>query len=210
MNGLKMGFNERRKINLLTFSEEKNDFETATLEWFYNGDCWDNGNANSYCELCGHQGIRYEYAIQNSLNGKRLILGSECILRFNIPGRDKDGNVFTADELARKLKADKKSASNFSRVFNLLMILKGYNRIPKISTFFEGYWKYGSFTPKQIYYLFEEFDLCRIPFSARDFNVIDNKGILRDQLKGMKTKQLNRVLPALSDEQLKWYDKNFS
>ena len=53
----------------------------AVSEWHVVG-CHDNGNTSGEC-LCGHEGIRYEFTIKNSVNGIELSpIGSTCILKF--------------------------------------------------------------------------------------------------------------------------------
>ena len=56
-------------------------WDTAITEWHVVS-CHDNGNSSGDC-LCGHEGIRYEYTIKNSVNGNELTpIGSTCILKF--------------------------------------------------------------------------------------------------------------------------------
>lgn len=56
-------------------------WDIAVSEWHVVG-CHDNGNTSGEC-LCGHEGIRYEFTIKNSVNGKELSpIGSTCILKF--------------------------------------------------------------------------------------------------------------------------------
>lgn len=62
----------------------------AVNEWHVAG-CHDNHDCSEIC-LCGHDGIRYEFTIENSLNGNRLSpIGSRCILNF--------GNVELKNEI---------------------------------------------------------------------------------------------------------------
>ena len=56
-------------------------WDTAITEWHVVS-CRDNGSPSGDC-LCGHEGIRYEYTIRNSVNGRELApIGSTCILKF--------------------------------------------------------------------------------------------------------------------------------
>lgn len=56
-------------------------WDAALSEWYVAG-CHDNGSASGDC-LCGHEGIRYEFTIKNSVNGNELSpIGSSCILKF--------------------------------------------------------------------------------------------------------------------------------
>ncbi|MBM7690302.1 hypothetical protein [Enterococcus ureilyticus] len=67
--------------NLLDKSQEKINFVKAREEWIYIG-LEDNEDADFNCELCDHKDIRYEYTIQNKLNGNEMIVGSSCINKF--------------------------------------------------------------------------------------------------------------------------------
>lgn len=72
---------QRAEQNLLPLSENRNKFYLAQKEWTYVG-LFDNENADFNCQLCGHKEIRYEYTIQNNINGNEMITGSSCINKF--------------------------------------------------------------------------------------------------------------------------------
>ena len=40
--------------------------------------------ADEICHLCDHSNIRYQFEIVNKQNGNLLLIGSECIKKFNI------------------------------------------------------------------------------------------------------------------------------
>lgn len=66
---------------ILLDASVSNVWEDAVEEWRVAG-CYDNCNCSKTC-LCGHEGIRYEYTIENSINGNQLSpIGSQCILKF--------------------------------------------------------------------------------------------------------------------------------
>lgn len=66
---------------ILLDASVSNIWEEAVEEWHVVG-CYDNGDCGETC-LCGHEGIRYEYTIENSLNNNKLCpIGSQCILKF--------------------------------------------------------------------------------------------------------------------------------
>lgn len=73
-------------------------WDAAVSEWHVVG-CHDNGDASGDC-LCGHEGIRYEFTIKNSVNGNELSpIGSTCILKFE------------NDELKNELRAGRQRSS---------------------------------------------------------------------------------------------------
>lgn len=75
-----MGDSYRLPRIVLEASSSKT-WDEAVSEWHVMG-CHDNGDASGDC-LCGHEGIRYEFTIKNSVNGNELSpIGSTCILKF--------------------------------------------------------------------------------------------------------------------------------
>ena len=75
-----MGDSYRLPSIVLEASSSKT-WDAAVSEWHVVG-CHDNGDASGDC-LCGHEGIRYEFTIKNSVNGNELSpIGSTCILKF--------------------------------------------------------------------------------------------------------------------------------
>lgn len=66
---------------ILLDASVSNVWEEAVEEWHI-ASCYDNCDCGERC-LCGHEGIRYEYTIENSQNGSQLSpIGSHCILKF--------------------------------------------------------------------------------------------------------------------------------
>ncbi|PHE64469.1 hypothetical protein COF68_05105 [Bacillus toyonensis] len=65
----------------------------------------DNQDCAENCELCGHEGIRYEYIIVNRLTKESMLVGSECITRFTDEFKtdfyDTEGNLVTAKRLTK-------------------------------------------------------------------------------------------------------------
>lgn len=61
-----------------------NDPEDAVKEWGYTR-MW--ASRGGTCELCDHHPITFHYQIENRLNAKSLVVGSECIYNYlEIPG----------------------------------------------------------------------------------------------------------------------------
>lgn len=59
------------------------DYDKAKLEWGFTGKVNDYGELKYQqpkmkCQLCGHP-IRYGFSLKNSINGKMVEVGSECI-----------------------------------------------------------------------------------------------------------------------------------
>lgn len=73
--------NSYRLPSIVLEASSSKTWDAAVSEWHVVG-CHDNGDASGGC-LCGHEGIRYEFTIKNSVNGNELSpIGSTCILKF--------------------------------------------------------------------------------------------------------------------------------
>jgi len=106
---------ESVKKNLLPLSKEKTDLKKALGEWFYTGDTYDLSYPDEDCELCDHQGIRFQFEIKNEHTGKVLLIGSECILRFSIPAVDNEGNVLDQISTTKKVHRDRRKLISDAR-----------------------------------------------------------------------------------------------
>lgn len=67
---------------LLPLSHSK-DLKTAFLEWQYSGESNDRGELDGTCGICSTR-IRYEFNIHNAITRHPLLVGSECVLKFDV------------------------------------------------------------------------------------------------------------------------------
>ncbi|MDR0473377.1 MAG: hypothetical protein LBH43_06875, partial [Treponema sp.] len=83
-------YSEKCKENLLEYSLEKENYETALNEWYFYNEVIDNNEfvdinvAKPSCELCEHEDLRWQFVIYNINNKNQLKVGSSCIKQFNI------------------------------------------------------------------------------------------------------------------------------
>ncbi|MGM0149231.1 hypothetical protein IGJ77_003044 [Enterococcus sp. AZ147] len=99
----------RAKNNLLPLSREKKDFFKAKTEWIYVG-LEDTETAESTCELCEQENLRYEYTIKNKYNFNEMIVGSSCIEKFIAELNTTENNLLDTEGLVvskERLKSDK-------------------------------------------------------------------------------------------------------
>ena len=97
--------NSYRLPRIVLEASSSKTWDAAVSEWHVVG-CRDNGDASGDC-LCGHEGIRHEFTIRNSVNGKELSpIGSTCILKFeNDSLKDEVEGWKTAIKLLEALEA---------------------------------------------------------------------------------------------------------
>ena len=90
-------YSDKCKKNLLENSIEKENYEIAINEWFFNYEIIDNNEYSEIntskpsCELCEHEDLRWQFIIFNANNNNQLKVGSSCIKQFNIALLEKDG-----------------------------------------------------------------------------------------------------------------------
>lgn len=78
---------EKVRTNLVPLSKAKSTKE-AISEWFYTGEHKRHDDATEICHLCGQHGLKYHFEIENKHTANALMVGSECIKRFEIQGAD--------------------------------------------------------------------------------------------------------------------------
>jgi len=90
-------YTDKCKKNLLKYSMEKENYEIAVNEWYFNNEVIDNNEftdiniSRPSCELCEHEDLRWQFVIFNVNNNNQLKVGSSCIKKFNIALLEKDG-----------------------------------------------------------------------------------------------------------------------
>jgi hypothetical protein len=118
--------------NLLAKSLEQTDFDQATEEWRVTEKVIDNylsGNGDlPSCELCRHEKLRWQFEIVNRHNQNALLVGSNCITKFDIPISSNAATVFHGkirDGLLLHRIAEIKSQYVKNHIAELLERLKG-------------------------------------------------------------------------------------
>jgi hypothetical protein len=76
----------------------------AFEEWRFTGQTYDHEEPHETCQLCGQEGLRYHFEIQNGFTNHRLDVGSHCILQFNVAVYENGRRLTPADA---KLQLDK-------------------------------------------------------------------------------------------------------
>ncbi len=198
---------QRVANNVLPRSKEKRDLTRALSEWEYRGNTYDLEEPVADCELCDHPDIRFQFEISNQYTGEELLIGSECIKRFNIAVMA-DGQRLDAHSASTKVNADRRKLiveAKARRVFTTLVQLAGKEQSMDIENFAEYYSDRGAFTPNQLSWLLWKLDQHRVPFLKTDFKMIIRRGREQEQLLSMADWQMKRLWPCMSLSQQKWY-----
>lgn len=72
--------------SVLRLSHEKTNYNKAKQEWKFSGEVVDHGpireqKPTKHCQFCGHN-IRHGYILGNTVNKRRIEVGSECVYNF--------------------------------------------------------------------------------------------------------------------------------
>lgn len=52
--------------------------------WVFTETARDRGSARACCGLCGQRNLRYIFLVRNRRTGRRMWVGSSCILKFGL------------------------------------------------------------------------------------------------------------------------------
>jgi hypothetical protein len=202
-----MTWARRAAHNLLPLSREKHSLANALKEWFYTGDAYDLEVPEETCQLCDHPDIRYQFLIQNRCTDSELLVGSECINKFQILAVDASGRVL--DETASRSKVNRDRGKLIAdarkrRCVNALVALLAKEETFDIKSFITYLQDRGAFTPNQLGFLFWRLDKHEVQYVAGDFKVTIRRDREKSQLLSMEDWKLVKILPALSLQQRKY------
>jgi len=198
---------ERIKKSLFPLSVEKADIRRTLAEWFYTGETNDLEYPDEDCELCGHKEIRYQFTIQNRHTGSKLLIGSECITRFEIPALDNEGEYLSAEETKKVVAHDRQKLitdAKKRRMIKTLVELKKKQDDFDVDSFVSYFKERGAFTPKQLAFLFWRLGHHKIPCQPADFKMTIKRNREKDQLLALRDFQIAAISPCLSSAQKKF------
>lgn len=200
---------KRAAENILPVSES-DDFTVALTEWFYSGQMNDLEADRSSCGLCEHPDIRYEFEIVNRSNGNALLVGSECITKFEIPAVDEQGRMLHGVAAKRKVAADRRDlvrrAAHKSVITALLQLAqKDGDFQPMIEKFIQYYNENVAFTPNQLATVMWRMRKLGIAHNKRHFRMKMRRGREQEQLRGMEEWKVKTIWPCMTETQRKWY-----
>lgn len=201
------------KENLLPLSKEKVDIRKSLQEWFYYDNFNDLEYASEDCELCGYEGIRYQFEIQNEETKSTLLIGSECVKRFQISGIDIDGNVLNEKDTRKKINKDRRTLISEARtkrvIRNLVELSQKETKFVDIDRSIDYFRDRDAFPPKYLSLLISLLMKNNIKFKNSDFKMTIRRNIEKDQLLyEMKDWQVKNIWPVMSSSQKELYKYN--
>lgn len=196
----------RSAENILPVSKEQKNLLLALKEWVYTGDMYDLDTSREHCQLCDHPNIRYQFNIHNAHNHNELLVGSECINKFEIQAVE-SGVLLDIVESRRKVNRDKRylvGEASKKRLINALVELLKKDEKFEIETFIDYVQERGAFTPLQLSTLvwrLKEKGICHNP---TDFTLIMRRNREKDQLRAMPGWKIRKMWDYLSFSQKEW------
>ena len=196
----------RSKETLTQYSVNKQNFRAMLNEWFYNGESYDLEEPCEACELCGYREIRYQFTIQNRVNNNELLVGSECITRFDLSGIGENGEYIAPQQTQKRVQRDRQrliKEARLKRVLNCLIQLS--YKAPKLEMekTIEKFQDRGVFSPKHVMFIFWKLDESKVTYDPKDFKVSLRRNREKDQMEELKDWQLQKLKPCLTLAQRK-------
>lgn len=200
---------EKATNNMLHLSRAKTLGE-AMREWSTTGGYEDSHSIDEVCELCEHEGLRYQYEIENSITGHALWVGSTCITKF-VPlyenGREVIGEEAKAS-LLRKRQADYEASSREDRAIELLRKLALAEPTVFGQSSWRMKWKLG-YSARQMLMLSVTCKNHALPFNAADFRINTRKQSIVQQVGELEPWQYRRLRAALPQSRRAEFDAFF-
>ncbi len=203
-----MTYIQRVASTLAPLSIEQDDMATMLREWHYTGNTYDLGEPLEDCELCGHPDIRYQFEIANRHTGHELLIGSECITRFDIPAVDEEGRLLDSAATREKVHRDRRKLitdAQKKRVIRALLQLAAADAQFEINSFIDYYQNRGAFTPNQLALLVWRFGKHKISYHKSDLKMAIKRNREKDQLRDMEDWKIKQIWECMSPTQKSWY-----
>jgi hypothetical protein len=194
---------ERAATTLLPLSRGAT-LATALKEWTYTGRFFDLEAADGTCELCGQQELRYHFEIENDGTAASLLVGSECIKRFEIGGIDEQGQRLDARDTGKLVDRHRRGLVDDARKQRVMTaLLKLGHKAPDFDArnFIAFVDDKGAFTPNQVGMIFWRLGSAGVDYRPTDWKVRLRRDSDLGQLRTMKPAAFKRVMAALTGSQ---------
>jgi len=200
---------ERASASLLPLSLART-LAAALKEWAYTGRFFDLETTDGTCELCGQQELRYHFEIENGKTDASLLVGSECIKRFEIMGIDEQGRRLDATETGKLVDRHRRGLVEDARKQRVMTaLLKLGQKLPDFDAhnFIDFVDDKGAFTPNQVAMIFWRMGSAGVEYRPTDWKVRLRRDSDLNQLRTMKPAALTRVMAALTNAQRQRVEK---
>ena len=193
-------FPSRVSDNILDLSSSRN-LKEAIKEWQFTELTHDHEEPVAVCGLCDKTELRYHFQIENENTGAQLMVGSHCILKFDVPVYE-DGQLLGRSEARLKLNKLKEKMHAEACVKALEDVLKKEDNQYLRGAL--GYYKEHQYlTPKYAFIVLWRLTANGITHTPSFFKVRLNTDSFKNDLENMNQRKINTIWGALSDSQRK-------
>ena len=193
-----MSFPHRVAENILPRSKAQN-LPAAFREWHFTGYTCDHGEAEEICQMCEKEQLRYHFEIKNRLTDHALMVGSTCILRFDVPVFDGDREL-TKKEATKHLN-DHMRRMRFESCMRALEALAKAEGNPILPNALRWFRQHGSLTPNFAFVVFWRLQQNKIDHDPTFFTVSLRRHQHQDDLRRMPSDRVHRFWKALTPSQ---------
>jgi hypothetical protein len=192
-------YTQRVKANILPRSVAQT-LREAFDEWEFTNQVKDYGEPHEICQLCEQERIRYHFEIRNRLTNNCLLIGSQCILKFDVPVYDERGVRVPAALVRQRLNQIKQKM----RLDACLAALSNVARLEQneiLDSALAYYAANKNLSPKFAYVVFWRLQVHRIDHSPSFFKIATRRDRHRRDLWEMHPDRVRLLWPALSANQ---------
>ena len=168
-------------------------------EWRFTGEKKDHEEPCETCQLCGHEDLRYHFEIRNDFTDHTLLVGSHCILQFDIAVFEGERRL-TIAEVKTRLDTLTQQMRLESCIRALEKLVRSEESII-LEHALEYYAKNKKLTPKQAFVVFWRLRRNRIDHSPSFFNITLKKKRYIEDLRDMETSKVHFFWQALTTVQ---------
>ena len=173
----------------------------AFKEWYFTGETEDHEQPIEECELCDQEQLRYHFKIANKYTHNHLWIGSQCILRFNVPVYE-ENQLLNEGETKKKLDSLIKQM-RFNSCMNALRILVQEESNDILANALDYFQKNKNLTPKYAFVIFWRLKSHNIDHSPSFFKISLRRDKHKRDLREMASSRVYLIWPALTSNQRK-------
>lgn len=190
---------QRVRENILPLSLAGN-LPEAFSEWYFTGHTEDFHTPTEICELCDHDDLRYHFEIRNQFTGHSLNVGSQCILRFEVPVYATDGSILSAADAQKLLNQCVKKMRLGACISALEQLARQENNQILVNAL-EYYRRNKKLTPKQAFVVFWKLRDHQIDHHPSFFSISLKRKRYVEDLRSMPTSRVHFFWHALTSPQ---------
>lgn len=191
---------QRVRDNILPLSVGET-LPEAFEEWSFTERTIDNGTPIKICQLCDHEQLRYQFEIKNTLTNHTLLVGSQCILKFNLSVFE-DGRRLSPVDSKKKLDRLTQKMRLDSCIKSLRDLANAEDSEILISAL-DFYVKNKYLTPKYAFVVLWRLRYNNVDHSPTFFKINIKKEKYKNDLRGMPVSRVHIIWPALASSQRK-------